>query len=177
MSDDSGLKDFIKNHRDEFDNREPSDRVWQGIQKGVSGTHSGKFRSLWASVSVWRAAAVIFLALSVYLLITNRIQPKKDFSKLQVEFRDLESFYGGQIAEKVAFIDNLNGYEDDLFTQDVQKLDAMYEVLREEMKTRPSEKVKDALILNMLVRIDLLNQQIKKLEDSRKDDSRVDESI
>jgi hypothetical protein len=45
------------------------------------------------------------------------------------------------------------------------------------MKIKPSEKVKDALILNMLVRIDLLNQQIKKLEDSRKDKKKVEEEI
>lgn len=42
----------------------------------------------------------------------------------------------------------------------------MYQVLNEEMKTRPTEKVKDALILNLLVRIDLLNQQ-RELEDSK----------
>ena len=58
--------------------------------------------------------------------------------------------------------------ENDPFTQDFQKLDAMYQVLREEMKNHPSEKVKDALVLNLLVRIDLLNQQIKKLEDSKR---------
>lgn len=168
------LKDFIKNNRDEFDNREPSDRVWDGIRKGIS---SKAGTSLWNSVSVWRGAAMIFLGLSIYLFASNKPEQKKELSNLQVEFRDLESYYGGQIAEKVAFIDNLNGYEDNLFTQDVQKLDAMYEVLREEMKTRPSEKVKDALILNMLVRIDLLNQQIKKLEDLRKDSKPAAESI
>jgi hypothetical protein len=37
------------------------------------------------------------------------------------------------------------------------------------MKINPTEKVKDALILNFLVRVDLLNQQIKNIEDSRKD--------
>ena len=36
------------------------------------------------------------------------------------------------------------------------------------MRAKPSEKVRDALILNMLIRIDLLNQQIKRLEDSGK---------
>jgi hypothetical protein len=40
----------------------------------------------------------------------------------------------------------------------------MYNVLKEEMKTSPSQKVKDALVLNLLVRIDLLNQQLHKLE-------------
>jgi hypothetical protein len=55
----------------------------------------------------------------------------------------------------------------------------MYQVLREQMKTNPTEKVKDALILNMLVRIDLLNQQIHEIEQSRTErtDTRKDVSI
>lgn len=162
------LKNFINEHREEFDHREPSDKIWSAVKKELEP----KRRVLFSAVSIWRAAAIIFFALSAYLLVNNQ-QPaqKRELSKIQTEFKDLESFYGSQIAEKVEFIDKLEtGYEDDQFTQDVQKLDAMYEVLREEMKTSPSEKVKDALILNMLIRIDLLNQQIKKLEDHRKGD-------
>lgn len=160
------LKDFINTHRPEFDNREPSERVWSGIQGDLMKNNR---RGFFTAVSIWRAAAILFFGLSTYLFIDNQYGDKKEVSKLQTEFRDLESFYGSQISEKVAFIDKLDtDYEDDQFTQDVQKLDAMYEVLREEMKVSPSEKVKDALILNMLIRIDLLNQQIKKLEDNRK---------
>ena len=85
------------------------------------------------------------------------------------DFRDLETFYSGQIQEKVEFINSFEtGNEKDHLGQDFQKLDAMYQVLSEEMKIRPSEKVKDAMVLNLLIRIDLLNQQIKKLEDNRK---------
>ena len=64
-------------------------------------------------------------------------------------------------------ISNEGLFADDSFTQDIQKLEAMYAVISEEMKKHPSEKVKDALVLNMLVRIDLLNQQIQKLEESK----------
>jgi hypothetical protein len=70
-----------------------------------------------------------------------------------------------QIAMKESLIDDfrqtegLNG-----FTMDFKQLEAMYSVLKEEMKVRPSQKVKDALILNLLVRIDLLNQQLHKIE-------------
>ena len=81
------------------------------------------------------------------------------------EFTDVEQFYIEQISEKTALIEEfrrsegLNG-----FTNDFKQLEAMYLVLKEEMKTRPSQKVKDALVLNLLVRIDLLNQQLHKLE-------------
>jgi len=160
------LKDFIDQHRAGFDNREPSDGVWPRIERKIPV----KRKSFFTEVSIWRAAALLFFGLSAYMFVTNQYGEKKEVSKLQVEFKDLELFYGDQIAEKVAFIDKLDGYEDDQFSQDVKKLDAMYEVLREEMKLSPSEKVKDALILNMLIRIDLLNQQIQKLEDHRKTD-------
>jgi hypothetical protein len=105
------------------------------------------------------------MLLSVYLLVP-RSGIKFETSAVEgSEFKDVEAFYFQQISEKVELIDRfqkndgLNG-----FTQDFQQLEAMYMVLKEEMKTRPSEKVKDALVLNLLVRINLLNQQLSKLD-------------
>ncbi|MFZ5972437.1 MAG: hypothetical protein ACOYXA_12670 [Bacteroidota bacterium] len=161
----SKLQDLIRNNREAFDNHEPSEKVWQRIAGAL-----GQRTTWWNSVGLWRAAAVVLLGLSVFLLLRGQpLKQRAEVAKIQGEFTDVETFYKEQIAEKVALIEDLEtDYEDDHFTQDLQKLDAMYQVLREQMKTQPSEKVKDALVLNMLVRIDLLNQQIKKLEDSRK---------
>ena len=53
------------------------------------------------------------------------------------------------------------GYE-----QDLQNLDAMYEVLKDELKTNPSKKVVDALLLNLVVRIDILNKELAQLDDN-----------
>jgi hypothetical protein len=159
------LKDFVNQNREALDTRQPSDKVWNGIESSLPQM---KQHSLWNSLVVWRVAAVLLLGLSVFLFATRPTSTfrRSEIVKIQKEFLDQELFYKDQIAEKVALIDNLNNaFEDDLFTEDFQKLDAMYQVLLEEMKTKPSEKVRDALILNMLVRIDLLNQQIKKLED------------
>jgi hypothetical protein len=162
-----GLKNFIDKNRPAFDDQEPPGKVWGAIESSLQGMRQ---TSMWNSVSLWRAAAVLFLGLSVYFFLT-RTTPglRKEGTLSQVEFIDLESFYSSQIAEKVALINDIDASGDsDPFTQDFQKLDAMYQVLREEMKNHPSEKVKDALVLNLLVRIDLLNQQIKKLEDSKR---------
>jgi hypothetical protein len=174
MKNDS-LKDFIQSNREALDYREPSEKAWQGIEKQLP---QGKQLSLWNSVLVWRVAAMLFFGLSVYLFPSGNSVPKKEIVQLQKDFTDQEVFYIDQIAEKVAFIDDLDSsFEDDQFTQDFQKLEAMYQVLREEMKTKPSEKVRDALILNMLVRIDLLNQQIKRLEDTNKKNRSNESSI
>jgi len=163
------LEDFVRQNRNKFDDKEPSGKVWKGIERSLSFTTT----SLWNSVTLWRAAAILFMALSVYLLIPEKEAPtqisKTDIPAQQEtglkEFTEVESFYVEQISQKTQLIDEfqrsegLNG-----FTRDFQQLEAMYLVLKEEMKTSPSQKVKDALVLNLLVRIDLLNQHLHKLE-------------
>lgn len=160
------LKNFINTHRDAFDEKQPSEKVWSNIERNVFKQHT----PLWSNIQLWRAAAVLFLTLSVFLFVSTRYpSAPSDKAKLQVEFNDLEKFYNGQIADKVELINHIQELnEEESFVQDLEKLDAMYQVLREQMKSNPSEKIKDALILNMLVRIDLLNQQIKSLEESEK---------
>lgn len=155
------LDDFIKKNRDAFDDKVPSEKVWRNIDASMRFTSPG----LWNSLGLWRAAAVIFMMLSVYLLIPKQ-SIKSDKSEIAAnEFRDVEAFYFQQISEKIELIDGfqktegLNG-----FTQDFKQLEAMYMILKEEMKASPSQKVKDALVLNLLVRINLLNQQLSKLD-------------
>jgi hypothetical protein len=155
------LKDFINQNRSAFDDKEPSGKIWSNVEAALPVK-----KSLWNSLALWRAAAVIFMALSVYLLIPKNIVGKQGGNDVAMrEFKDVEAFYVAQISEKVELIDEfktnegLNG-----FTQDFKQLEAMYMVLKEEMKNHPSAKVKDALVLNLLVRIDLLNQQLHNLE-------------
>lgn len=163
------LSDFIKANRSAFDDKEPPESVWPGIQKSLPG----KSPRWYDSLTVWRAAAMIFMALSIYLLAAKSGQ-LPDSNKLSMnEFNDVEAFYTAQISQKVALIEEVSGSSStDEFTQDFQQLEAMYNVLKEEWKTRPSKKVKEALVLNLLVRINLLNQQLYRLEeDLKKDDA------
>jgi hypothetical protein len=164
------VDDFIRQNREAFDDKEPSDKVWAGIERNLFST-----RSLWNSVPIWRAAAVIFMALSVYLLV-----PKDKIGENAVamrEFNDVESFYIKEISNKVRLIHEIQKSDIGLngFTHDFQQLEAMYLVLKEEMKNDPSQKVKDALVLNLLVRIDLLNQQLYRLENEYKSKDRDEE--
>jgi predicted CoA-binding protein len=153
------IEDFVRQNRNAFDDKEPSEKVWASVERSVFSGRSAWYNSL----TLWRAAAVVFMALSIYLLFP-RNEPQQNDLALK-EFTDVESFYIKQISEKVEMIDGfernegLNG-----FTRDFQQLEAMYLVLKEEIKNRPSQKVKDALVLNLLIQVDLLNQQIHKLE-------------
>lgn len=166
------LEDFIRQNRAAFDDREPSEKVWSGIHKKLFSASS-----LWNSVVVWRAAAGILLGLCVYLAVP-KVTGHREANLALNEFNDVETFYISQISEKVDQIRESRGTEMGMngFTQDFQQLEAMYQVLKEEMKSKPSQKVKDALVLNLLVRIDLLNQQLHKIEEGEeqpKDEANV----
>jgi len=161
------LKDFVNNNREAFDSKIPGDAVWDRISDSLPS----KKAPLWDNLAVWRAAALILMTLSVSLYFYKPGEKRNEqANQLRGEFSAIESYYSEEIAEKVALIDHYEGgFAKDQFTQDLQKLDAMYQVLLDEMRANPSEKVKDALILNILVRMDLLDQQIKKLEESKED--------
>jgi len=167
------LEDFIRQNRNAFDDKTPSEKVWIFIERSL-GLRYGV--SWWNSVGVWRAAAVIFMITTVVLLLPKGQLPRHQTA--MKEFTDVENFYIQQISEKTELIEDfkrsegLNG-----FTNDFKQLEAMYLVLREEMKSRPSQKVKDALVLNLLVRIDLLNQQLHKLENSEYKKDREEEDL
>ena len=154
------LEDFVRKNRPAFDDRDPSPKVWNRIETALALRPA-----LWKNPLVlWRAAAIFFMALSAFLLIPGG-SAKIQHAQAMREFTDVEAFYTQQISNKVELIgefkgnDGLNG-----FTHDFKQLEAMYLVLKEEMKSHPSQKVKDALVLNLLVRIDLLNQQLHRLE-------------
>jgi hypothetical protein len=150
------LEDFIGQNKAAFDNKQPADKNWTKISNQLFAS-----RSIWNSVSVWRAAAVILLGVCIYLAVPE-LQERKESAMALNEFRDIESFYINEIANKVGQIEDQRGPENGLngFTHDFKQLDAMYQVLKEEMKMHPRQKVKDALVLNLLVQIDLLNQQL-----------------
>ncbi|NOT73711.1 MAG: hypothetical protein HOP08_02200 [Cyclobacteriaceae bacterium] len=158
------LEKFVENHRQEFDEKQPSEKVWRNISSNLFGVKD----SFWNSAPLWRAAAIVLMGFSAYLLFSKSDVMPVNATSANQDFKDIESFYSAQILEKATLISMEDLHADNSFTQDIQKLEAMYTVLAEEMKKHPSEKVKEALVLNMLVRIDLLNQQIQKLEDSKR---------
>jgi hypothetical protein len=159
------LKDFVDQNRDGFDNRQPQEVAWKKIESNLPD----KSISLWNSVMIWRVAAILLFGVSGYLFFAPQgIRNNKiETAQIKGDFKDLEVFYSSQIVEKKELVNQFQietGLTEDEVTQNLQKLEAMYQVLKEQMDKRPTQDVKDALVLNLLVRIDLLNQQLNKLD-------------
>lgn len=166
------IEEFIRKHRDSFDDQVPAESVWNRIEEKLPSTPP----SLWNRLSVWRAAAVLFMGLSLYLALRPAASVNTDQQAIR-EFADVEKYYNDQIARTVQLIDTYGSKEGlNGFTQDLHQLEAMYLVLKEEMERNPSAKVRDALVLNLLVRIDLLTQQLQKLDAGARENKQGRES-
>ncbi len=175
MTGKDGLEEFIGRNREAFDDKEAPESVWNRISQNLNLTEN---RGWWNNLALWKAAAVIFMAASVYFALSGQSTPQHNPDELALnEFKDVEAFYISEISQKVELIESISGGEgaEDL-THDFKQLEAMYLVLKEELRTHPSRKVKDALVLNLLVRINLLNQQLQKLEEEYVDEEKGQET-
>jgi hypothetical protein len=156
------LEKLVRDNRESFDHREPGD-VWRRITPHLPG----KPYMHW----MWKAAAIIFF-LSTLALGYQQWSGDTDRNLITQEqgaesnFNEVEDFYFSQISEKRILIDELqpDNITDIDELAELQKLDAMYLVLRKQYQEEPSAEVIDAMTLNLLVRIDLLNKTIEKLD-------------
>ncbi|MEJ2004436.1 MAG: hypothetical protein P8X57_05600 [Cyclobacteriaceae bacterium] len=154
---------MIRENREAFDHREPATNVWERI---ASELPSGGSAVHW----MWKAAAVVFFLSTLafgYQQWDRSTEPGLAMIKeADADFNQVEDFYFSQISEKRNLIDQLepdNIAEIDALAE-LQKLDAMYLVLRQQYAQKPTPEVIDAMTLNLLVRIDLLNRAIAELD-------------
>lgn len=171
------LEDFIRNNKHEFDDKTPSDRVWENINKELAHDLAHKKKDLGEKASfswVWKIAAVFFFFTSSWFVaekvLKNGEEPASEvaLSPEYQEFKAADNYYTSLINEKKAEIEafqlaNVNLEEE--FLNDVNKLDSMYLELKNELENfQYNEKLMDAVIRNLQLRVEILNQQINLLQ-------------
>ncbi len=155
------IEDFVTRNRAEFDTETPRTKVWDVIKRQLPANKSNRF--MW----IWQAAAVLFFATSVYLF-ADRFSGQPMSVASGENFTQVEDFYFREINQKRELILDLS--ESGVSAEaELQKLDAMYLVLKEQYKENPSEEVLEALTLNLIIRLDLLNQVVADIESEADD--------
>ena len=162
------IEKFIIENRQEFNSDRPGKDVWRNIESSLG------WRGKVGISILWKAAAVFFFAVSLFLLIER--QGKSEFPQqitIDQDFSVIEQFYISQINEMKDEIDILLTSDidvDDNFKEDLGKLDAMYLVLKDNLSQNPSRGVIDALVLNLIMKIDLLNEKLLEIDEVTDED-------
>ncbi len=160
------LEKFVIDNREAFDDKEAGRGVWNRISKELHG-NSRTFDSSW----LWKAAAIFFFGTSAFLLgqqSINQSSADRVSSQAKEEFTAVETYYISEINNKKEEISDYYDKNIQLrndVNEDLGKLDAMYLVLKDRLEKDPSKEVVDALILNLIMRMDILTKQVQQLQD------------
>ncbi|MBC5774044.1 hypothetical protein H8S95_08205 [Pontibacter sp. KCTC 32443] len=186
------LKDFVSEHRDDFDVYEPRPELWQEICQELSAepketTKVIKFSfgdsfSFSGDMLFMRVAAAVILLLGCGLTLWLTKQNAADgnytmaavsqpaIQKIAPELVEVEAYYTSQLKDKK---EQLSEYDLKVLGLDekreidseIARLDSSYIQLKKQLLTAPNtEKVMNAMIQNLQIRIEVLNRQLEVLQ-------------
>ena len=153
------LENFILKNRVHFEDDIKGDQLWNRIEKDLGEQKPFTF------ITIWKVAAAILLISTVFLSI-DKFSNSKNEPALYAEFQQAELFYSTLILDKREEITlfGIDGLTDD-FLKEIDDLDAMYLELKRTFDEKTSDqKLINAMIENLQLRIQILNKQLSILQ-------------
>lgn len=153
------LESYIRDNRESIEQHEPPESLWANIEASLRPVSKKNM------MIYWRAAAVIFFALSIGLLVKN-YQTSNELSSYMfndTEFANTEQYYFKVINEKEILLTSSVQQYPDLaadFKNDLSELSNNYQKLKADFDNNRSEEVLNALIKNLRLQQELLNNQL-----------------
>ncbi|MGN6440117.1 MAG: hypothetical protein ACTHMM_26555 [Agriterribacter sp.] len=193
----NNLERFVRDNRNNFDSDSPSPDVWQRIEKQLHEKQPAPVRRLthkWLAIA---ASVALVISLAAVWLVLKEPNPAnnglavKDKQERPASSTDqpaktddiaaIDPDYARQVAQFAVLIDQkqdeLKALQKDnpalyaQFSRDIERLDSTYNILKHQLPVNPNkEELLQAMILNLQLQIDLLNQQldiIQKIKTSK----------
>jgi len=176
----SKLEQFINSHRDEFDSDTPSDKVWNKIQNQWKDSSKAPVRNLFNNRLLIAASTIAIAGMLIfYFLKENR----RNVSVAKEENIDVmndinpeyarEVYHFTQIIElKQNELKKLQNSDPNLYEQfltDITTLDSSYNALKQELPANPNrEQLLEAMIQNLRLQTELLNEQLQIIQKIKK---------
>ncbi len=160
------LEDFINANREEFDNLEPSEKVWKNIKQNTR-----KVRKLSQVVYLLRVAAVVLVEVGFSVLIKlgtlKTGQMAKQTDPEMVELIEAEAYYAGQVNEKMEEIRKCYDMHPELKEEiegDLSELQQMYNSLKSDLNENVAKKtVIEAMIENNRYRLKMVDEVLEQI--------------
>lgn len=170
------LEDFIRNNREEFDDLEPRAGLWDRIEEQMpSSVVQMKIQKREARTFslgfVLRVAAIIIVVMGIgftfYLRSTKAVN-NVDLVAINPEYAKQQAQYASLIETKRTELKELTKSDPQLyqeFSGEINKMEASYKKLKRDLATSPNqERVLRAMIRNLQIQAEVLNQQLQVIE-------------
>ena len=193
------LDDFIRNNREDFDDEIPSAQVWNQIDQRLSGNNQ-KAKVVRFRFSRISAAAAVLLLLTAGALYwfnskpTNTTEPSitkagpaTDPSVAEKALlNEINPAYAKEVyhftqlielkQEELKQMEKENPQLYKQFVSEINRLDSSYIALKQELPANPNrEQLLEAMIRNLQVQMDLLNQQLQIIQQIKQSKNKSNE--
>ena len=172
------LEDFINSNRDSFDNELPSTQIWERINKNSAQEKKAAKIMNMSMLKICAAALLILTVGVVIFLVSENNKLKTDLTasqkRLEQHIKDQQQIrtdYNNELNQIILVVaakqNQLSGIGKEYpslyrsFTADINDLNKEYEELKQVLGSVPEkEEVLDAMIQNLKLQADLLNEQL-----------------
>lgn len=164
------LESFVNGNRHEFDQMEPSDKMWDDISNRLNEKPKQRIRKYtWMKV----AAVVTMVMLGSAVVYQGILSDQKQTAKaIQAdpeiqELMEAEAFYAQEVSGKMAEIQKCYKVNPELKSEiegDLNELETMYLLLKNDLKDNISNKeVIEAMIENNRNRMKLVDEVLEQI--------------
>jgi len=167
------LEDFIREHRNEFDELEPSMDLWDRIEKHLpaeGGLPKKREAKMFSLGFVLRVAATVIVVMGIGFVFYLRYEKRGgvDLAAINPEYAKQQVHYASLVETKRIELKQLSQQSPELyqeFSAEIAKMDSVYRKLNSELATSPNqESVLHAMIRNLQIQTEVLNQQLQVIE-------------
>jgi hypothetical protein len=168
------LEDFIHDNRDGFDELEPRAALWDNIESRltfVEETPKKREAKTFSLGFVLRVAAMIIMVMGigfVFYLKTGKTTGGVNLVAINPEYAKQQVHYASLVKARRTELHLIAKSDPQLykeFSGEIAKMDSTYKRLNTELKTSPNqERVLRAMIRNLQVQSEVLNQQLQAIE-------------
>ena len=174
------LEDFVRQHREEFDHRQPDPSVWLKINPENMPLTRERKPLRWLRIAA--AIALIFAGSSagIWFLTGDRAGKADMAGEIYVELQETEKYYTAMVAERY---EELQPYlakdpvAGEMLSADMEELDQVYRELKADLKDNVANpEVIEAMILNYRVKLEILEDLLMQLKEKENHDDEKEES-
>jgi hypothetical protein len=185
-----GLEQFIRDNRDQFDSDEPGDQIWKKLEKELPEQQQNNQqqkskgqKTIVLTILRWSAAAAILIlaGIGIFSLLNNRSSdggivqhPPATIDTPTINDQLLKEINPGYAREVSQFTQIIEMKQNELkeiekenpnlykkFVTGIDKLDSSYNALKKELPENPNrEQLLEAMIENLRLQTEILNQQL-----------------
>ncbi|RED97444.1 hypothetical protein [Marinoscillum furvescens] len=156
------LENWVRKNRSAFDSEEPSQEVWRAIQ-----ARNRQKVNWW--LYGWKSAAVLLLLCTCYLLYERQLDSSTSSAQEGQQawvHQPVEAYYTELISSKTAAV---VGHGDQKLTREflleINRLEKQYkELQRAYHYQNEADRLENAMIQNLRLRLELLDRQLHILE-------------